>query len=104
MADETWAPGELVRTIKRIDESVGRIETRLTNEFVRKDVWTDYKQQVAVNIIDLEAEQARIRKEHRADLDGYRVGQRWAVGIALTAATVVVAGAGLIINAMGMGA
>jgi TRAP-type uncharacterized transport system fused permease subunit len=101
----TWSTPELVRAVRRIEETTQRIEKRLSSEYVRQDVYQadargleEWKREVAVDVVNIEAEQARIRKEHRDDIDAFRIGQRWAVGIALTAAAVVVAGAGVLIN------
>ena len=75
---------------------------------VPRELWDEWKQNIAVDLVNLEAEQARIRKEVREEFVSFRAeqrnGVRWALGFAVTAFGVAVAATGLLVNALGLGA
>ena len=101
--DAQWTQAETVRTIQRIEAGMLEIRDELRlqrRELVSRELWEEWKGQVATDIVNLEAEQARIRKDTRDELAEMRNAQRWAVGFALTAVIGVV---GTIINALGLG-
>lgn len=107
MSPETWSQPELVRAVQRIERGQAETLTELRNqrlEYLHRDVYAadrasleEYKRQVAADLVDLGAEQARIRKDMR---DGQRFAITTATGIAGVAAAIVAT----IINALGLGA
>lgn len=92
---EQWSTAEVVRAIGDMKLTLGEIRSELRSqrgEYLSRDVYAsdqkslaEYKQAVAVDIVNLEAEQARIRKDLRAEVSDIRAGQRWAIGVAVTA-------------------
>lgn len=104
MSPDTWTTAEMVRAIQRIEQAQASVLDELRSqrhETVSRDVWEEWKRQVAIDIVNLEAEQARIRKDMRTEIAEMRAAQRWAVGLAVTAALGAVA---TFINALGLGA
>ena len=114
MSPESWSTPEMVRAITDIKTMLGEVRKELRDqrgEYLPREVYTsdrsgdqrsfaDYKAEVAKDIVDLGAEQARIRKDIRAEVDAIRAGMRWGVALAVTGAGVVAA----IVNTMGLGA
>lgn len=102
MSPETWTQAELVRAVLDIKTALAEIKTELRaqrGEYVHADVWDEWKRQVAADIVDLEAEQARATKDRsdrerriRQDLQGQ---MRWAIGTALTALAIALTAAGI---------
>lgn len=102
-----WSQPEMVRAIQRIERTQAETLSELRaqrSEYLHRDVYhadqkslADYKSQVAVDIVNLEAEQARIRKD-------VRDSQRYALTLAVSIAGVVAGVIATVINATGLGA
>lgn len=118
MSPESWTTPEMVRAISDIKRTLGEIRAELRDqrgEYLSREVYTsdrtgdqkslaDYKQQVAIDIVNLEAEQARVRKDIRAEVNEIRAGQRWAFGVAVTAIIGAISSVVAVINMVGLGA
>ncbi len=100
MSPDTYSQAEIVRLLRSLDTRMGKMEERLDERYVPRETWDtawgglrDWRTEVGVRITDLEADQARARKEHREDMEKVRqervAGNRWAV-------TTAIAGAGLL--------
>lgn len=110
MTPDSWTTPEMVRAIGDIKRTLTEIRTELREqrgEYLPREVYAsdqrslaEYKADVAKDIVDLGAEQARIRKDVRAEVDAIRAGMRWGVALAVTGAGVVAA----IVNTVGLGA
>lgn len=108
--DETWSTPEMVRAITDIKRTLTEIRKELHDqrgEYLPREVYAsdqrslaEYKADVAKDVVDLGAEQARIRKDLRAEVDAIRAGMRWGLALTVTAAGVVAA----VVNTMGLGA
>lgn len=100
-----------MRAIGEIKQILGEMRAEQKaqrHEMVPRELWEEWKGQIATDVVNLEAEQARIRKEFREELRQHREDMsttaRWAIGLAVTAFSVAIAGIGLIVNALGLGA
>lgn len=101
-----WTSPELARNIIEIKSILGEIrreQQAQRSEFVHRDLreadqksLDAYKQQVAVDIVNIEAEQARIRKD-------VRDSQRYAMSLAVTIAGVIAGIVATVVNATGLG-
>lgn len=94
----------ILERLASLDKRLGRIEERLDEKYLPREVYqadqrslAEWKQAVATDLVNVEAEQTRLRRD-------VRDGQRWAVAISVSAAGVFVAVATLIVNAAGLGA
>lgn len=119
---ESWTNPEMVRAFNRMEKAFQQLELRLTSDYVRRDVYEsdqrgldEWKRDAALDIVNLEAEAARakrdqaadikaIRDDHDKDIAAIRTGQRWAMGLSVSAAGVVVATIAWLTNAVGLGA
>ena len=107
MAPDTWTTPELVRAVQRIERAQAETLAELRAQradFLLNAVYTsdqksldDYKVEVAKDLIDLGAEQARVRRDMASNL-------RWAIGTAIAAAGVSVAGMSFVMDVLGLGA
>lgn len=110
MSPDSWTQPEIVRAIQRIEktqtETLAELRAQRA-EYLHRDVYQAdqksleaYKQQVAVDLVNVEAEQARVRQDLRAEVDAIRGGMWRFAGLTVAAAGVVVT----VINALGLGA
>ena len=111
VAPDTWTHPEMVRALQRIETSLDALRVEVAGkhrEFVPREVWeqawaglNEWRSAVSTDVVNLEAEAARLRKELDDRLDAERTdrvaGNRWAVGLAITGAGVLTA----ILNAVG---
>ena len=108
MTPESYSQAEVVRTLARIEDAVTDMSARMRSEYVPREVWeeswralAEWKASVATDVVNLEAAQARSERDHRdahtriydhveKRVEGERTarvsGQRWAIGLATTAA------------------
>lgn len=108
MSPDTYSQAELVRSVARIEEMLTEMNGRLRSDYVPREVWeraweglAEWKAQVTADIVNLEAEAARSRREHTdehkelreyadkrvdAEREARVGGQRWAIGIGVTTA------------------
>lgn len=105
-----WSAPEMQRAIQRIEASALRIERTLASDYVRRDVYEsdrrgldEWKREVATDLVNLEADATRTRRDHRTDIDAIRTGQRWAIGLSVSAAGVMVGVITYITNTVGLG-
>lgn len=108
MAPDTYSTAEIVRLLTAMNVRLGKIEDRLQDHYVPKELWDAWKVQIGTDVVNLEAEQARIRKEVREEFATFRSEQRattrWALGFAVSAFGVAVAATAFLMNALGLGA
>lgn len=107
----TWTPPEMQRAIERIEAAVIRIELNSAESYVRRDVYVadqraldEWKRDLAMDVVNLEAEATRIRRDHNADIAAIRTGQRWALGIAVSGVGVMVGMLAWVVDNIGLGA
>jgi hypothetical protein len=111
MAPDTWSQAELVRAIAELKSILSEMRAEQKaqrHEMVPREVWDEWKQNLATDLVNLEAEQARIRKEVREEFASFRSEQRntvrWSLGFAVSAFGVAIAGTAFLMNALGLGA
>lgn len=114
MSPDTWSQPEIVRSLQRIERGVTELRQELRStrdEFVPREVWdqawaglTEWKTVVSTDVVNLQAEAARTRKDIDERFAQERrdrlIGIRWGIGIGIS-------GAGLlfgIISQLGLGA
>lgn len=108
MTPESYSQAEVVRTLRRIEDAVTEVSGRMRSEMVPREVWeeswralAEWKASVATDVVNLEAGLARSERDHKdahsriydhvdkrvsAEATARVSGQRWAIGLATTAA------------------
>lgn len=108
MAPDSYTQAEIVRLLQAMHARLGKIEDRLQDHYLPRGEWDAWKVQIGTDVVNLEAEQARIRRDLREEVEKIRVDQRssarWALGFAVSAFGVAVAATGFLMNALGLGA
>lgn len=125
MSPDTYSQAEMIRWLQRNEAAVResaattdaailalREELRdLHGWFVPRELydaneraWGEWKREVAQDVVNLGAEQARIRKDLREELAAFRTSTRQVVTVSVAVAGVVLAGVSWVTNALGLGA
>lgn len=108
MAPDSYTQAEIVRLLTSLNSRLAKIEDRLQDHYLPRGEWDAWKQQIGIDVVNLEAEQARIRRDVRDEFASFRSearsSARWALGFAVSAFGVAIAGTAFLMNALGLGA
>lgn len=118
----TWTQPEMVRAFGRMELAFKELQKSLTSDYVRRDVYEadqrgldEWKRDAATDIVNLEAEAARskrdtaaevkaVREDHDKDITAIRTGQRWALGVAVSGVGVMIGMLAWVVDNVGLGA